>query len=276
MNDGKAPTFIRDRVQVDGRADARSRVRQFTDPGSFTEFGSRARHRTHAFGMQHKRPAGRHRDRAGRRPGGRRVRAGFGGTRRFPGRGPRRQDRPHRRPRRPGRNCCRVGGRKRWRPPSRRWRRDQPANKIASSGPWIAPSASTRCGKETDSSRSASRSRCCATPSSRSVPGWPPAAWCASVTMCSSSNSATPARAGRQRGSTGAGDPPQGRAGLDRAASRVASYGVEPASPVLDGLPREARFATEAMLWDFERLYESSASGRRQAASAGRLRAPAR
>ena len=40
---------------------------------------------------------------------------------------------------------------------------------------------------------------------------------------------------------------------------------------MLDGLPREARFATEAMLWDFERLYESSASGRRQAASAGTL-----
>jgi propionyl-CoA carboxylase beta chain len=58
MSDRNAPTFIRDRVQVDGCADARSRVRQFTDPGSFTEFGSRARHRAHAFGMQHKRPAG--------------------------------------------------------------------------------------------------------------------------------------------------------------------------------------------------------------------------
>ena len=50
-----------------------------------------------------------------------------------------------------------------------------------------------------------------------------------------------------------------------------ASYGIEPASPVLDSLPPEARFATEAMLWDFERLYESGASGRRQAASTGTL-----
>ncbi|MGH3982533.1 MAG: carboxyl transferase domain-containing protein [Pseudonocardiaceae bacterium] len=58
MNDGNGPANVCDRVQLDGRADARSRVREFTDPGSFTEFGSRARHRTHAFGMQHKRPAG--------------------------------------------------------------------------------------------------------------------------------------------------------------------------------------------------------------------------
>ncbi|MGH3936223.1 MAG: PEP/pyruvate-binding domain-containing protein [Pseudonocardiaceae bacterium] len=47
-----------------------------------------------------------------------------------------------------------------------------------------------------------------------------------------------------------------------------ASYGVEPAPPVLDGLPPEVRFATEAMLWDFERLYESSTSARRQSAGA--------
>ncbi len=50
-----------------------------------------------------------------------------------------------------------------------------------------------------------------------------------------------------------------------------ASYGVEPDPPVLDGLPPEARFAAEAMLWDLERLYESSASGRRQAADAHTL-----
>ena len=58
MSDGNGPTNVCDRVQLYRRADARSRVREFADPGSFTEFGSRARHRTHAFGMQHKRPAG--------------------------------------------------------------------------------------------------------------------------------------------------------------------------------------------------------------------------
>ncbi len=50
-----------------------------------------------------------------------------------------------------------------------------------------------------------------------------------------------------------------------------ASYGVEPDPPVLDCLPPEARFAAEAMLWDFERLYEAGASGRRQAAGARTL-----
>ncbi|MGQ0716625.1 MAG: PEP-utilizing enzyme [Pseudonocardiales bacterium] len=50
-----------------------------------------------------------------------------------------------------------------------------------------------------------------------------------------------------------------------------ASYGVEPDPPVLDGLPPEARFAAEAMLWDFERLYESGSSGRRQSAGARTL-----
>ncbi|MGH3981503.1 MAG: hypothetical protein ACRDST_02115, partial [Pseudonocardiaceae bacterium] len=55
--------------------------------------------------------------------------------------------------------------------------RDRPPNGIASSGRWPAPSASIRCGRAMDSSRSASRSRCCAAPSSRSVPGWPLAAW---------------------------------------------------------------------------------------------------
>ncbi|MGH3836540.1 MAG: PEP/pyruvate-binding domain-containing protein [Pseudonocardiaceae bacterium] len=50
-----------------------------------------------------------------------------------------------------------------------------------------------------------------------------------------------------------------------------ASYGIEPDPPVLDGLPPEARSAAEAMLWDFERLYESGASGRRQAAGARAL-----
>ncbi|MGH4000042.1 MAG: carboxyl transferase domain-containing protein, partial [Pseudonocardiaceae bacterium] len=58
MSDGNGQTFVRNRVLLDGRADTRSRVRAFADPGSFTEFGSRARHRTYAFGMQHKRPAG--------------------------------------------------------------------------------------------------------------------------------------------------------------------------------------------------------------------------
>lgn len=57
MSDGDG-AFVCDRVPLDGHPDTRSRVRAFTDPGSFTEFGSQARHRTHAFGMQHKRPAG--------------------------------------------------------------------------------------------------------------------------------------------------------------------------------------------------------------------------
>lgn len=56
--------------------------------------------------------------------------------------------------------------------------------------------------------------------------------------------------------------------------------------PVLDGLPPEARFTAEAMLWDLERLYESGASSRKQArtswtltgvaASAGRCTGPVR
>ncbi|MGH8908090.1 MAG: acyl-CoA carboxylase subunit beta [Egibacteraceae bacterium] len=43
---------------LDARADARTRLDALVDPGSFTEFGSQARHRTHAFDMQRKRPAG--------------------------------------------------------------------------------------------------------------------------------------------------------------------------------------------------------------------------
>jgi acetyl-CoA carboxylase carboxyltransferase component len=43
---------------LDAKADARVRVRTLVDPGSFTEFGSQARHRTTAFDMQRKRPAG--------------------------------------------------------------------------------------------------------------------------------------------------------------------------------------------------------------------------
>ncbi|MGH3918847.1 MAG: acyl-CoA carboxylase subunit beta [Pseudonocardiaceae bacterium] len=58
MSDGNGPANVCDRVQLDERADTRSRVRAFADLGSFTEFGSRARHRTHEFGMQHKRPPG--------------------------------------------------------------------------------------------------------------------------------------------------------------------------------------------------------------------------
>ncbi len=58
MSDENGLANVCDRVQLDGRADTRSRVHAFADPDSFTEFGSRARHRTHAFGMQHKRPAG--------------------------------------------------------------------------------------------------------------------------------------------------------------------------------------------------------------------------
>jgi propionyl-CoA carboxylase beta chain len=38
--------------------DRLARVEGLVDPGSFTEFGSQARHRTHAFDMQRKRPAG--------------------------------------------------------------------------------------------------------------------------------------------------------------------------------------------------------------------------
>ncbi|MDQ3760458.1 MAG: methylmalonyl-CoA carboxyltransferase [Actinomycetota bacterium] len=46
------------RAPLNGCADARSRVEALADPGSFTEFGSQARHRTHAFGMQRKRSVG--------------------------------------------------------------------------------------------------------------------------------------------------------------------------------------------------------------------------
>jgi propionyl-CoA carboxylase beta chain len=38
--------------------DGRTRAHQLLDPGSFTELGSQARHRTHQFGMQEKRPPG--------------------------------------------------------------------------------------------------------------------------------------------------------------------------------------------------------------------------
>ena len=40
------------------RAALNERVRALVDPDSFTEFGSEARHRVHAFDMQRKRPAG--------------------------------------------------------------------------------------------------------------------------------------------------------------------------------------------------------------------------
>jgi propionyl-CoA carboxylase beta chain len=43
---------------IDLRADRLARVSALVDDGSFTELGSQARHRTHAFGMQAKRPAG--------------------------------------------------------------------------------------------------------------------------------------------------------------------------------------------------------------------------
>ncbi len=43
---------------MDLRDDRLARVRALTDPDSFTELGSQARHRVHAFGMQRKRPSG--------------------------------------------------------------------------------------------------------------------------------------------------------------------------------------------------------------------------
>jgi len=43
---------------VDVAADRLARVHALTDEGTFTEFGSQARHRVHAFDMQRKRPAG--------------------------------------------------------------------------------------------------------------------------------------------------------------------------------------------------------------------------
>ncbi|MGH3824803.1 MAG: acyl-CoA carboxylase subunit beta [Pseudonocardiaceae bacterium] len=43
---------------LDAAVDARCRIEALADPGSFTELGSQARHRTHMFGMQRKRPAG--------------------------------------------------------------------------------------------------------------------------------------------------------------------------------------------------------------------------
>ena len=46
------------RLGLDARADAYVRVEALVDPGSFTEFGSQARHRTTAFEMQRRRPAG--------------------------------------------------------------------------------------------------------------------------------------------------------------------------------------------------------------------------
>ncbi|HWB71298.1 MAG TPA: acyl-CoA carboxylase subunit beta [Egibacteraceae bacterium] len=45
-------------TELDVRPDRLARVRALTDPGSFTELGSQARHRFHAFDMQRKRPAG--------------------------------------------------------------------------------------------------------------------------------------------------------------------------------------------------------------------------
>jgi propionyl-CoA carboxylase beta chain len=46
------------RTGLEARADASTRVRVLCDPSSFTELGSQARHRTHAFDMQRRRPAG--------------------------------------------------------------------------------------------------------------------------------------------------------------------------------------------------------------------------
>ncbi|MGH8885736.1 MAG: acyl-CoA carboxylase subunit beta [Egibacteraceae bacterium] len=46
------------RMGIDARADAHTRVQALVDPGSFAEFGSQARHRTTAFEMQRRRPAG--------------------------------------------------------------------------------------------------------------------------------------------------------------------------------------------------------------------------
>ena len=46
------------RTSLGARADARTRIGALVDRGSFTELGSQARHRTHAFDMQRKRPAG--------------------------------------------------------------------------------------------------------------------------------------------------------------------------------------------------------------------------
>ncbi|MBA2575099.1 MAG: acyl-CoA carboxylase subunit beta [Euzebyaceae bacterium] len=43
---------------IDVRADRLARVKALTDDGTFTEFGSQARHHVHAFDMQRKRPAG--------------------------------------------------------------------------------------------------------------------------------------------------------------------------------------------------------------------------
>jgi propionyl-CoA carboxylase beta chain len=48
---GEGPLLNNDRAWL-------ARVRALVDPGSFTEFGSEARHRVHAFDMQRKRPAG--------------------------------------------------------------------------------------------------------------------------------------------------------------------------------------------------------------------------
>ena len=45
-------------TEIDVRADRLARVKAFTDPDSFTEFGSQAKHQVHAFGMQRKRPEG--------------------------------------------------------------------------------------------------------------------------------------------------------------------------------------------------------------------------
>jgi acetyl-CoA carboxylase carboxyltransferase component len=51
-------TAARMRIGLDARADAHTRVEALVDHGSFTEFGSQARHRTTAFEMQQRRPAG--------------------------------------------------------------------------------------------------------------------------------------------------------------------------------------------------------------------------
>ncbi len=45
-------------VTIDVREDRLARVSALTDPGSFNELGSQARHAVHAFDMQRKRPAG--------------------------------------------------------------------------------------------------------------------------------------------------------------------------------------------------------------------------
>lgn len=56
--DAQRQEGVREDAQRHEGAIARSRVQAFVDTGSFTEFGSEARHRAHAFGSHLNRPAG--------------------------------------------------------------------------------------------------------------------------------------------------------------------------------------------------------------------------